>query len=546
MSLSSETTSPAPYITVRYVKPLPSSLCSGSFSQQDNQQVIEAKFPLIEIKPHRIPSSFKKLRTESAHSLQPNRARTTTNVSDSMEGNIATNNTVNEESLEKSSILNALKYKVDIKAIADFFDLEEDCILQQDCGRMCMLMDQTVIPFASYIVSGTMRSQTMSDDDSFEQSASQIQTPLKRTGIVFDRRMQSHVGRASHPESPARLSAIWSSCIEDNNFDKLCTIMEGRKATREELEWTHSPHHVDAVMASRLDMFNHTTDVFVTEESGNAARLACGGLMDLSQKVLMGELDNGFAVIRPPGHHCYSDKASGFCLLNNVAVAANAALKRGLAKRVVIVDWDVHHGNGTQAIFEEQFRSTFLDVSEETIMETPEVLFFSLHQTRNNFYPNTGNLEQLSYDGAKRFIVNIPFDEVYGDQELLNAFEQIVIPLAKSYNPDLVLVSAGFDAVKGDKLGGQLCSPQVYGHLTALLMELAKGKVVCALEGGYNIEETASCVKECISVLLGKEPSVLSYLLEPPYLKEEQIQKHAEMLQRVKTFYSELFNKSVK
>ncbi|KAG2386497.1 hypothetical protein C9374_002241 [Naegleria lovaniensis] len=355
--------------------------------------------------------------------------------------------------------------------------------------------------------------------------------------------MQSHVGRASHPESPARLSGIWSSCIEDNNFDKLCTVMEGRKATREELEWTHASHHVDAIMASRLDMFNHTTDVFVTEESGNAARLACGGLIDLTEQVLKGELDNGFAVIRPPGHHCYYDKASGFCILNNVAVTANAVLRRGLATRIVIVDWDVHHGNGTQAIFEEQFRSKF-DIQEKS-NEIPDILFFSLHQTRNNFYPNTGNLEQLSYAGAKRFIVNIPFDEVYGDQEMLNAFEQIVMPIAKNYNPDLVIVSAGFDAVKGDKLGGQLCSPQLFGHLTALLMELAKGKVVCALEGGYKIEETASCVKECISVLVGQEPSSLVYLVEPPYLKEEQIQKHTDMLQRVKSFYAELFKRTV-
>ena len=424
-----------------------------------------------------------------------------------------------------------MSYRVDMEMVANYFNLD-DCMIHKACGRQCMVMDGVVKPGEEFTVTGTRRLDRIASDS---MDCSETEIPKSRTAILYDKRMKLHDGKG--PESPARMSGIWSSCIEDNRFDKICTVIEARKATREELEWTHSPGHVDAVMASRLEMFNHTTDVFVGEGSGEAACLASGGLTDLALKVCEGEFENGFAVIRPPGHHCYYDQASGFCLVNNVLVAANVLLQKQKAKRILIVDWDVHHGNGTQAILEQQFKQRF-DRCEAT-KATPEILFVSLHQTRNDFYPKTGTLDQLAYEGAKRFIINIPFDEVYGDNEIINAFEQIVMPISQMYDPDFVFVSAGFDAVKGDKLGGQLCSQQVFGHLTSMLMSLAKGKIVCALEGGYQILETAYCVRECISALIGKKPKGLSVYVEKPYLQEDQLKKHTDMMHRVKQFYGD-------
>ncbi|EFC37777.1 histone deacetylase [Naegleria gruberi] len=475
---------------------------------------LEGEFRVREIKSKKLPSFLSKKRKPTSEQDE--------------------NNSIGDVNKDQLEVNNMKKYKVDMQEIESYFNMD-DCILHQECGRKCMVMDGSVNPSISYIVTGTKRSNEIVEEIPFDPK-------MKRTVIMFDKRMGLHMGRGSHPESPARLSGIWSFAIEEFHFDKGCTIIEGRKATREELEWTHSPHHVDAVMASHLEMFNFSTDVFVGEQSGDAARVASGGLIEIATKVMNGEFDNGFAIIRPPGHHCYFDKASGFCIVNNVAVAANVLVKRSLAKRIVIVDWDVHHGNGTQAILEDQFKERF-DNCNPNNDEKPEIIFFSLHQTKNNFYPKTGTLEQIAYEGAKKFIFNIPFDETYGDQEILNAFEQIIMPIASNYNPDIVLVSAGFDAVKGDKLGGQLCSQQLFGHLTCMLKTLANGKIVLALEGGYNIQETAGCVKECVSVLCGQEPQGLSSLFQTMYLKEEQIEKHSNMMERVKQFYSAEFNK---
>jgi acetoin utilization deacetylase AcuC-like enzyme len=209
--------------------------------------------------------------------------------------------------------------------------------------------------------------------------------------------------------------------------------------------------------------------------------------------------NNSVALVRPPGHHAETNVCMGFCYYNNAALAAYAALNRknsqtGLnpISRVLIVDWDVHHGNGTQQIFEDD----------------PRVLYISLH--RYPFYPNTGRYSEVGKGAGEGFTVNIGWSEGgVGDVEYLAAFRQIIMPVAASFNPQLVLISAGFDAAAGDPLGGCSLTPIGYAHMTHQLMQLANGKVMLILEGGYNLRSVASSAEACIRVMLGESPPPL-------------------------------------
>ena len=245
--------------------------------------------------------------------------------------------------------------------------------------------------------------------------------------------------------------------------------------------------------------------------------------MDLTLGVLRGELRNGLALLRPPGHHAEADRAMGFCLFNNVAVAARAAQRESAAKaaqresaaraaqkefqatagqkvsaarrgetpepaRILIVDWDVHHGNGTQ--------NTFYD--------DPSVLYFSTHQWP--FYPGTGAIGETGAPSAEGRTINVAWSAGRGDADHLAAFDDLLLPVAREFAPDLVLVSCGFDAARGDLLGQQLLSPGGYAAMTSRLQSLAGGKVVLALEGGYALDAIAASAAACLQVLLGDTP----------------------------------------
>jgi histone deacetylase 6 len=203
--------------------------------------------------------------------------------------------------------------------------------------------------------------------------------------------------------------------------------------------------------------------------------------------VLAGGLANGLALVRPPGHHAERDRAMGFCLFNNVAVAAAAARSAG-AERVLIVDWDVHHGNGTQHSFDDD----------------PTVLYFSTHQWP--FYPGTGAASETGGPHALGKTINVPWGPGRGDADHLAAFDRVLLPAARRFDPDVVLVSSGFDAARGDLLGEQLISPEGYGAMTARLVTLAGGRVVLALEGGYELNAIAASAAACLRVLLGDDP----------------------------------------
>jgi histone deacetylase 6 len=308
------------------------------------------------------------------------------------------------------------------------------------------------------------------------------------TGLVYDDRFLLHRAPYEHPEYPGRLRAIRDRLIEEGLFER-CQRVDAREATVGELEAVHTRSLIDAVRAtSGRDFTQLDPDTYACRDSAQAAWLAAGGLAELTTRVVRGELDNGFALPRPPGHHAEADLAMGFCLFNNVAIAARAALKAG-ASRVLIVDWDVHHGNGTQHSF----------------WNDPAVLYFSTHQFP--FYPGTGAADELGGARARGRTVNVPWPAGMGDADYLAAFDRVLLPIAERFRPELVLVSCGFDAADGDLLGEMRVTPDGFAAMTARLRALAGGRCVLVLEGGYNLDAISRCAAACLRVLLGENPA---------------------------------------
>lgn len=238
-----------------------------------------------------------------------------------------------------------------------------------------------------------------------------------------------------------------------------------------------------------------TQDTFASKHTLMAARLACGTVLAATEAVCRGHADSGLAVVRPPGHHAEPDVAMGFCLLNNAAVAAAVAKRDWGARRVLLLDWDVHHGNGTQAIFDSD----------------PDVMYVSVHRHDDGkFYPGTGAAQDIGEGEGIGRTVNVPWPGGgMGDLEYTAAFERLIMPVAREFAPDLVIVSAGFDAAEGDPLGGCAVTPAGYAHMTSMLMQLAGGRIVLALEGGYNVRCIARSTEACLRVLLGGSPPPL-------------------------------------
>jgi histone deacetylase 6 len=312
-----------------------------------------------------------------------------------------------------------------------------------------------------------------------------------KTGLVFDEWFLRHRALYEHPEHPGRLEAIRQRLVEDGLAAR-CAHVAAREAFEAELLRIHTGAHVALIAETAGDACRQLDpDTYTCRDSARAALLAAGGLVDLAAEVAGGRLDNGFALLRPPGHHAEADRAMGFCLFNNVAIASRALQAAGSAGKVLIVDWDLHHGNGTQHSF----------------WEDPSVLYFSVHEYP--FYPGTGAVEEFGGGPGRGFTVNVPWGGGMGDADYLAAFDEVLLPIARTFSPDLVLVSAGFDAAAGDPLGAMRLSPAGYAAMTARLRELSGGRLVLALEGGYNLEAMARSAAACLSVLLGDAPPPL-------------------------------------
>uniref|UniRef100_A0A672IMB2 Protein deacetylase HDAC6 n=1 Tax=Salarias fasciatus TaxID=181472 RepID=A0A672IMB2_SALFA len=320
-------------------------------------------------------------------------------------------------------------------------------------------------------------------------------------------------GFRHHPEQPQRIFKIFSKHQQLGLVDR-CRRIPARLASEEELLMCHSVQHLEQMKATSTmkprdlhklsDKFN---SIYINNQSFHCARLAAGSCFSAVEQILSGQVSNGVAIVRPPGHHAERDAACGFCFFNTAALAARFAQKISHEPqlRVLIVDWDVHHGNGTQHIFEED----------------SSVLYVSLHRYDNGvFFPSSEDAapDRVGVAAGAGFNVNVAFSGGrMGDSDYLAAFHHVVMPIAAEFNPGLVLVSAGFDAARGDPLGGYQVTPEGYAHLTHMLMALAGGRVLLILEGGYNLTSISDSMAMCTRTLLGDPPPSLVTPLPPPH-----------------------------
>ncbi len=310
---------------------------------------------------------------------------------------------------------------------------------------------------------------------------------MKTVGIVRDALFLGHRPPEGHPESPGRLKSVYAILDQEELAGRLTSIAP-RRAKREEILLVHTARHLAIIRATAdREVCALTRDTFTSAESCEAALQAAGGLLEAVSQVVEGRLDAAFALTRPPGHHAEKSRAMGYCLFNNVALAAAFARRRLGLERVLIVDWDLHHGNGTQHLFE----------SDDS------VLYFSTHQRR--IFPGTGLFTETGRGRGEGYTVNIPLPGGYGDAEYTALFERLLRPLATAFSPQLILVSAGFDTHRDDPLGGMVVTARGYAAMTRSLLETARaccgGRLVFTLEGGYNTVALAESVKAVLMEL---------------------------------------------
>jgi len=294
-----------------------------------------------------------------------------------------------------------------------------------------------------------------------------------------------------HVENARRLEAI-TSHLEQSGLRQKLTLIKPRAATAEELALVHHKQHIlNIQQVAQAGGGWLDADTVMSADSYQAALYAAGGAMRATKAVMTGEVDSAFALVRPPGHHATPHQAMGFCLFNNAAIAAKYALAKYKLERILIIDFDVHHGNGTQQIF----------------YDSPEVLYISSHQYP--FYPGTGNIDETGEGKARGTTINIPLPAGCGDNEYLAAFEQIITPAARRFKPQLILVSAGYDCHWADELALMQVSVSGFARMVNIIKgladELGGGRLVFTLEGGYNLNALAASVGATLAVLLGKE-----------------------------------------
>lgn len=314
---------------------------------------------------------------------------------------------------------------------------------------------------------------------------------MSKTGLIYDHAYLKHETSYDHPESPKRLQAIMTHLEKTGLLSKL-ELLTPRKAEIEWIETIHSTDYIQELLERCLkgDAFIHSSDTHICPSSFDVALLAVGGMLSAIDTVMGGELDNAFCVIRPPGHHAEKNRAMGFCLFNNVAIGARYIQQRYGLERVLIVDWDAHHGNGTQHAFEAD----------------PTVFYFSIHEHPTFLFPGTGRSWEKGTGKGEGFTINYPLEPHAGFEEYRHAFDNVLKPAAMKFNPQFILISAGFDAHQADPLTHISLSSDHYGQLVDMIKEMAQdycqGRIVSALEGGYNLRALAQSVACHISALM--------------------------------------------
>ena len=384
-------------------------------------------------------------------------------------------------------------------------------------------------------------SQASSEDSKPATSRKQ----LLPTGCCYDDRMKLHANadfsaNPHHPEDPRRIEVIMKEfkdggLIYTGDEEDLAELLKrsptqwmwrisARRATPSEICTVHTASHLEWVRglsqlsSAELRELTATFDtgrksLYVGNLTYEAALISAGGAIETCKNVVAGRVKNAIAIIRPPGHHAEHNESLGFCIFNNVPIAAKVCMLDfpEICRKVLILDWDVHHGNGIQNIF----------------YDNPNVLYISLHVYQNgNFYPGRPDDESIPDGGLENCGIGVGIgrnvnigwpDQGVGDGEYMAAFQRIVMPIAREFDPDFVIISAGFDAAAGDELGGCFVTPGCYSHMTHMLMSLANGKVAVCLEGGYNLRAISRSALAVAKTLMGEPPERIEI---PPLNKE--------------------------
>jgi len=307
------------------------------------------------------------------------------------------------------------------------------------------------------------------------------------TALIYHPIYLKHDTGPHHPERASRLQAILRKLQKTKLIEKL-KVIEPQKAAIEDIELVHPNSYILKIEGMcRKGVTNLDLDTVISKDSFEAALFAAGGVITAADLVFNGETDNAFCIVRPPGHHACREKAMGFCIFNNVAIGARYIQKKYDLKRILIIDWDVHHGNGTEEIF----------------YNDPTVFYISLHQYPH--YPGTGQKEATGDGKGKGFNLNIPMQAGSGDVEYIKVFKETIIPRVKEFKPEFILISAGFDGHKDDPLSSINLTEEGFAQMTALTKQMAadyaKNRLVSILEGGYNLISLANSVNSHIQAL---------------------------------------------
>lgn len=317
--------------------------------------------------------------------------------------------------------------------------------------------------------------------------------PARRTGFVFSEVYLRHLaGDTGHPERPERLTAIRTALDREGLLETLYPIA-ARRVTEDELKLVHTSSYI-ALVRRELSSIQglrelSTGDTLASPGTLEAAEFAAGGVLAAVDAVMEGKARNAFVASRPPGHHATPDRGMGFCVFNNVAIAARYLQKVHGVRRVLIVDWDYHHGNGTQDAF----------------YDDPSVFYFSTHHY--GAYPGTGSPQETGVGRGLGTTLNVPLPAGASDAQILEAFESSLVPAARAFRPDFILISAGFDAMRNDVLGRFDVTPQGFAAITKVVVGLAEefsqGRIVSVLEGGYRLDGLAASVLAHVKALQG-------------------------------------------
>eukprot|EP01028_Stygiella_incarcerata_P001966 TRINITY_DN1367_c0_g1_i1.p1 TRINITY_DN1367_c0_g1~~TRINITY_DN1367_c0_g1_i1.p1 ORF type:complete len:699 (+),score=190.20 TRINITY_DN1367_c0_g1_i1:102-2099(+) len=344
------------------------------------------------------------------------------------------------------------------------------------------------------------------------------------TGLGFAPEILLHFGASYHPEQPARVSSIVSALKRDRLWERLISI-DVERATRDHLILAHQSEYVDRILAamkgngpgdkmtrlrrsaSEDSMPRLSEETYINESTPDAVLYSCGTIISCIRSIMEKKCRNAMSLVRPPGHHALAEEGMGFCLVNNCVIGALTAMRDypESIRKVLIIDWDVHHGNGIQ----------------DLTYDSDSIMYISIHRyDEGDYFPYSGHVHCTGAGAGAGFNINIPLNlsesgkslgngktsDGYGDMDYMLIMQNLVMPIAMEFDPDLVLVAAGFDAAKGDPLGGFSCTRAAYAHMTSQLKTLADGNVVVVLEGGYNCRILAQCCSAVIRVLMGEDP----------------------------------------